>query len=145
MIKEITANTTFPVRHPVLRAGKSIETCYFDGDEFENTKHFGYYDDEKLIGVISVFKKSNALFLSKNQFQIRGMAVLEAYQKKGFGHKLMQRCEEYVLENAGSLIWFNARLNAISFYENLGYKKTGNSFEIENIGTHYLMNKSFID
>ena len=42
IIKNISANETFLVRHPVLRAGKPIENCKFDGDELETTQHFAY-------------------------------------------------------------------------------------------------------
>ena len=34
-IKKISATETFLVRHPVLRAGKPIESCHFDGDDLE--------------------------------------------------------------------------------------------------------------
>ena len=48
----------FVVRHPVLRAGKPVETCYFEGDELPTTTHFGLFFDELLIGVLSVYKKN---------------------------------------------------------------------------------------
>ena len=44
IIKEITANETLLVRQAILRPGKSIATCHFDGDDLASTKHFGYYD-----------------------------------------------------------------------------------------------------
>ena len=34
-IKKISALETFPVRHPVLRAEKPIESCHFEGDDLE--------------------------------------------------------------------------------------------------------------
>ena len=42
-IQKITSTETYPVRHIVLRAGKPIESCQFDGDELGSTHHFGYY------------------------------------------------------------------------------------------------------
>jgi len=141
IIKNISANETFLVRHPVLRAGKPIESCQFDGDTLETTKHFGLFMDEKIIGVVSVFNNKNTTFISPNQFQIRGMAILSKFQKRGFGEKLMIRCEEYIQSQKGTLIWFNARENAVSFYEKLHYKKIGDPFAIADIGLHYLMKK----
>ena len=41
----------------------------------------------------------------------------------------------------GTLIWFNARENAVSFYEKLHYIKIGAPFAIADIGLHYLMKK----
>ena len=62
MIKQITTLETFAVRHPELRAGKAIETCYLKGDNLESTLHFGYFKDEKLVGVATLFKENSELF-----------------------------------------------------------------------------------
>ncbi len=141
LLSEITFEDTFPVRHEILRAGKPIETCFFDGDELPTTKHFGIFVNKKIMGVVSVFQNKNNTFNPDNQYQIRGMAVLEEAQKLGFGKQLVRHCETYVLEEKSSLIWFNARENATLFYEKLGYKKVGSSFLIADIGLHYLMFK----
>lgn len=81
-IKEIPSKETYAVRQPVLRKGKPIESCIFDGDDLETTHHFGLFDDENLTGIISLFEKINPIFAERNQAQIRGMAVLENHQKK---------------------------------------------------------------
>lgn len=140
-IIEIAALDTFSVRHPVLRSDKPVESCHFDGDELSTTKHFGLFVDEKLTAVASVFKKNNAIFNTNNQFQIRGMAVLEEHQKKGFGQELVLHCETFIKDENGELIWFNARENAVAFYKKLGYEIVGTVFEIENVGLHYVMKK----
>ena len=144
LIKEIHFQETFEVRHPVLRAGRPIETCYFDGDELETTKHFGAFVDEKLTGVLSVYKNKNGNFKAVNPFQIRGMAVLNEFQKKGIGELLVQHCEEDVAAQKGDLIWFNARELAVGFYQKLNYSKLGDSFLIADVGIHYLMHKKLV-
>ena len=140
-IQNISSTDTFLVRHPVLRTGKPIESCVFDGDNSPSTKHFGLFVEEKLVGVVSVFKNKNTNFNIENQFQIRGMAVLPEFQKKGFGENLVKHCENNVKDGTKTLIWFNARENAVPFYEKLGYHKVGNSFSIADIGIHFLMKK----
>lgn len=140
-LKEITALATYPVRHPVLRKGKPIETCSFDNDEHTTTKHFGLFDNEELKGVVSVFEKKNSIFKSEKQFQVRGMAVLESAQGYGFGKLLMLEVEKYCKKEKAKIIWFNARENAIGFYENMGYRINGTSFDIVGIGIHYVMFK----
>ena len=138
-IKKITAIQTFSVRNPVLRAGKPVESCIFFGDDDESTKHFGFFVDEKIVGVISLFEEKNKLFLTEKQFQIRGMAVLENFQRKGIGNNLVLHIENHL--DAETLIWFNARIIAIDFYKKLGYQIIGNSFEIDKIGKHFVMFK----
>lgn len=141
ILKKITALATYPVRHPVLRKGKPIETCSFDNDDNPTTKHFGLFDNEELKGVVSVFEKKNPLFNKVKQFQIRGMAVLENAQGYGFGKLLMLEAEKYCKAENEAIIWFNARENAVGFYENLGYRISGTSFDIAGIGIHYVMFK----
>jgi len=85
MIQEITSIETFVVRHPVLRPGKPITACHFDGDDASTTKHFGYFDNQTLVGVVSVLEQKTTVFTSKKQLQIRGMAVLETYRSKNIG------------------------------------------------------------
>ncbi len=140
-IQNISSTDTFTVRNLVLRIGKPIESCKFDGDNLPTTKHFGLFINEKLVGVVSVFKNKNAIFNIENQFQIRGMAVLPEFQKNGFGKDLVNHCEEHIKNKNRTLIWFNARKNAVPFYKNLGYNKLGNPFSIADIGIHYLMKK----
>jgi predicted GNAT family N-acyltransferase len=141
-IQKISSKDTFSVRHLVLRVGKPIESCQFDGDDLESSAHFGLLVDEKLIGVVSLFKNNNAVFNCENQYQIRGMAVLPEFQRKNYGQELVKQCEVYCKMNKASLIWFNAREHAVSFYKKLDYDKIGSPFNVSDIGLHYLMNKN---
>ena len=141
LIKEITAQETFIIRQSILRQGKSLEACAFEGDGLETTHHFGLFEDSNLTGIISLFLKTNPIFAENLQAQIRGMAILEAHQKKGFGEALVKYCEDYCALKQFDLIWFNARGTAVGFYKKMGYEINGNSFDIPEIGEHYLMYK----
>jgi GNAT superfamily N-acetyltransferase len=141
-IEKISDLETYSVRHSVLRKGKPIETCQFEGDDLPSTYHFGYFLNNDLVGIISIFKNNNSIFATNNQYQIRGMAVLESHQKKGIGELLVKYCESYCEKLLTNLIWFNARTAAVGFYEKLGYAKVGTAFEIKDVGEHYLMAKS---
>ena len=70
------------------------------------------------------------------------MAVLEEFQKKGIGHILLKHGEKLLKEKHVNIVWCNAREVALEFYKKNGYKITGNSFNIEDIGTHYAMYKN---
>ena len=140
-IKKISSRDTFLVRHPILREGKPVESCQFDGDDLQTTTHFGLFIDTNITGVLSVFKNNNVIFNSENQFQIRGMAILKDFQRKGFGDELIKHAEVYIKSQFGKLIWFNARESAVPFYEKLGYIKIGEPFFIADIGIHYIMKK----
>lgn len=140
-IKEIPSKETYIVRQPVLRKGKPIDSCIFEGDDLQTTHHFGIFDNKNLTGIISLFSKTNPIFAEQNQAQIRGMAVLETHQKKGFGETLVKHFETYCNENKVDLIWFNARTAAVGFYKKMEYQTLGGPFDIKNVGEHYLMYK----
>lgn len=139
-IKEILAEDTYLVRNAVLRKGKSLETCLFPGDNLPTTKHFGIFSDQ-LLGVISLFETKNPIFKNSYQIQIRGLAVLEDFQGLSLGEKLLEYCENYLKSEMEILLWFNARVKAVGFYEKLGYQTLGGTFEIEGIGNHFVMFK----
>ena len=140
-VKRIAVSQTYEVRQPVLREGKPIESCFFEGDDLPTTFHYGLFENEKIQGVISVYKNKNILFKETKQAQIRGMAVLEKNQGKGFGRQLILHCEDQMLLQKQQLVWFNARITAVGFYEKMGYAIIGNSFDIKEVGSHYVMYK----
>lgn len=141
-IKTIQAEDTYPIRQAILRKGKPLESCIFQGDHSPNTLHFGLFLDDELIGVASVFANNNIQFSQLNQLQLRGMAILENHQKKGYGKKLIHHIENYFVLNTETILWFNARINAVSFYEKLGYTMSGEEFIIDEIGPHLVMYKA---
>jgi predicted GNAT family N-acyltransferase len=138
-IKIITPELTYKVRQPVLRPGKPIESCRFEGDDLNTTIHFGLYKNNEIIGVVSVFEVQNENFGNKKQYQVRGMAILESEQQNGYGNLLMTEVENLAQHNNVDIIWFNAREKAVNFYKKLGYATFGTEFDIVGIGTHYIM------
>lgn len=140
-VKDICSNVTYSVRHQVLRAGKPLESCVFKNDDSETTFHFGLFKDSELIGVVSYFKNWNALFSEENQYQLRGMAILETYQGQKLGDLLLKQTEDVMKSKSVARIWCNARINAAGFYKKNGYEVIGAAFEIYEVGTHYVMTK----
>jgi len=138
-IKQIPSKETFAVRLPVLRPGKPVESCIFEGDDLPSTVHFGIFEGEDLAGIVSVFEASTPLLTQTRQFQLRGMAVLDSHQKKGLGEKLVKAAEDYIKTAGGEAIWFNAREIAVGFYDKMGYKIIGDPFTLGDIGIHHVM------
>lgn len=143
-VKKIKYSDTFPVRSAVLRKGKPIETCFFLGDDANDTTHFGLFYEDNLIGVASVFKVRNENFRQKKQFQLRGMAILSDYQGMGFGNVIIKEVCKFVIVNNAEVLWFNARKNAVKFYQNFEFSTHGEEFDIPEIGAHFLMFKCFV-
>ncbi len=138
---KIPAKAVIPIRQQVLRIGEPEENCWFEGDLLSSTHHFGLHVDRQLVGIVSVYKNNSNLFTQKNQYQIRGMAVLQHYQKQGFGEQMLAFAEVELKNLQCDLIWFNARKVAVGFYEKLGYCSVGHFFDVGQIGEHIVMFK----
>ncbi|MCF8715832.1 GNAT family N-acetyltransferase [Joostella atrarenae] len=142
-VREISSAEAHTVRHPVLREGKPFESAIFPDDDYEDTFHVGVTIDGKPVGTVTLIKKVNAIFSADNQYQLRGMAVLQDQQRKGLGVLLVNKAEEIMQERGGRFIWLNAREIAVPFYKQMGYEIYGDSFIVPKVGLHYLMIKAF--
>lgn len=140
-IKHISSKEAYTVRHPVLRAAKPLESCIFEGDDFDSTFHLGIYINKNLVGVCSFFKNNHKLLTETAQYQLRGMAVLDAYQGLGLGATILTHGELLLKEQNIQIIWCNAREKAGEFYKKIGYNIIGKPFDIKNIGLHFIMCK----
>ncbi|WP_233244042.1 GNAT family N-acetyltransferase [Tamlana fucoidanivorans] len=138
----MSAEETFQVRQPVLRPNRPLDTCKFDGDLLNTTFHFGLYLNEELLGVCSFFNNTYSGISSKNQYQLRGMAVLKTFQGQGLGKLILQYGENFMKEKGADTIWCNARQLAVPFYKKNNYAIISEPFNIEHIGLHYVMSKS---
>lgn len=143
-LKIVKSQDTYVVRHPVLRSGRPIETCRFEGDDLDTTVHYGLIYENEIIAVTSVFVHEHECLTSEIQLQLRGMAVLDSFQGKGVGSVLLSAViNELQKQHVKFGLWFNARLSAVGFYEKMNFKKHGDVFEISPIGPHYVMFQEF--
>ena len=142
MIKEISAEETYPVRQEVLRPGRPLKDCFFEGDLEEETFHLGFFEEQKLVAVATYVHRKNALFEAPVQYQLRGMAVLPDFQGRRLGEKLLKKGEELLnKKDSRTLLWFNARESAVDFYKRYGYETIGPTFMIPNVCMHIVMYK----
>ncbi|RUA10307.1 MAG: GNAT family N-acetyltransferase [Flavobacteriia bacterium] len=141
-INFITPEEAVNIRKIVLR--KNIELpSEFKGDHDQDTFHLGLFYIEQLVCVVS-FMKNNHPDLKGNQYQLRGMATLEEFQKKGLGKLLIEHSEKILQERNAGLVWCNARVKALNFYKKQGFLIYGKQFEIPLIGGHYVMYKPIL-
>ena len=77
-IKKITTEEAILVRSPVLRNGQPIESAYLKNDNDDYTIHFGGFYNQNLISTATIFPENRKH--NKNEWQLRGMAVLDKFQ-----------------------------------------------------------------
>lgn len=146
-VEEVTALATYSVRHPVLRAGRPLEDCAMQGDELASTFHLAAIENEQAMGVATFLRANDDTILTHcgndlSYYQLRGMAVLPAAQGMGIGRMLLLDGINRLKSLSIDILWFNARIAAVPFYEKLGFVIIGSSFEVEKIGTHFKMYRS---
>ena len=72
-------------------------------------------------------------------WRLRGMATRADLQGKGIGSMVLKAALEHVGTEGGELIWCNARVSALAFYERAGFRTWGEPWEIPGHGPHVVM------
>lgn len=141
IIKPISSKETLLLRQFVLRPGKSIDKCVFEGDNEPGNFHLGAFEGKVLTGIVSLMNRKNTAFTEKKQFQLRGMAVLPEFRNRKIAAELLKAAEEELRTQNAQILWCNARELAVGFYENYGFTTFGEKFDIFEIGPHRSMFK----
>ena len=145
IIQLSSSQTTYEVRHPVLRKGKPVESCRFENDDNPESIHLCAKKKDIIIGVLSALPNNCPDFPLKKSYQLRGIAINNKFQRMGIGSLLVQKVEQQIrLNKSIEYIWLNARVNTKNFYLNLEYLPVGKIFNIIDIGMHqrYIKNNS---
>jgi predicted GNAT family N-acyltransferase len=81
--------------------------------------------------------------LGTNEAQISQMVVDLPFRRKGLGRELLERSMERVKEAGIKKVYINSRLNALKFYEKMGFKSVGEVFASKKNGLlHMRMEKT---
>ncbi len=141
-IAEIDPKKAYFIRHKVLWPHKKINDCRIDIDHHEDAFHVGAYCYEELVSIGSFFKLKNKKLPFDNQYRLRAMATLFNYQKIGAAKALIDFSTEKLRILNQDIVWCDARIIAVPFYEKIGFIKIGDPYDIPIIGAHYLMYKT---
>jgi N-acetylglutamate synthase-like GNAT family acetyltransferase len=80
-------------------------------------------------------------FISKEEAQIRSMAVEENWCGKGIGSIVLIELEKIALAKGAKKIFLHARDNVVNFYKKNGYKIVKPSHTLFGVIPHFLMEK----
>ena len=109
----------------------------FTPEELESEKEhmlIAAFEDDRILGCCMLIEEL------PDAVRLRQMAVLNDLQGKGIGRALMNFAENLARDRGYRVIRMHARLNAIGFYEKVGYKQKGEQF-MEVTIPHFLMEK----
>ncbi len=141
MIVKIQAEETYFLRSVVLRERDGSIPCPFDGDGDQATIHVGLKVKGELYCIASFYEQLHENLSVISAVQLRGMATHPDHRRRGYGKELIRFAESYYRASGIEAIWCNARLIAVGFYSKLGFSIVSEAFDIDGIGTHYVMVK----
>ena len=136
-LRTLTAADTRPLRQRILRPGQAAHELVYPGDDAADSLHVGAFSGPVLLGVASLYRQSpEGQPTQPADWRLRGMAVVPEARRRGVGAALLAACERHAREHGGARVWFNARVDALPFYEALGYTVIGEEYELAGIGPH---------
>jgi len=118
-IKAIEASQTWQIRHEVMWPDHPFEFVQLEEDNLG--LHFGVFDHEKLVSIVSCF-------IVDDEMQFRKLATLVEFQGKGIASQLLNYILKLAKEKNLNKMWCNARTNKKTFYEKFGMKDTHKTF-----------------
>jgi GNAT superfamily N-acetyltransferase len=118
-IEQIPPELTWRIRRQVLYPDQEFGKAILDNDD--DGMHLGLFYENKLISVVSLFRKENEIHLRK-------FATVEEYQGRGFGTELLKYLIEIAETENCNRIWCNARKNASGFYVKFGFTETDKAY-----------------
>jgi GNAT superfamily N-acetyltransferase len=140
-VRPVTAAEVRQLRHALLRPFEPPERIVYHGDDAPDTLHAGAFQGDELVGIASVCREAMPGGCDPGSWRLRGMATLPRVRGAGYGRALLDACFAHIRARGGSLLWCNARVVALGFYERLGFVAQGLEFEIHPIGPHYVMTR----
>lgn len=150
-VRHIPATATHVLRRQVLRDGRADAEVVFPGDDDATTIHFGAFaaraDAPAAIASLYIAplkdQSQSGGVPAGRQFQFRGMASSPEARGKGFADAVMRAMIDHVraqhANGAPCLLWCNARMVAVGFYERFGMRVVSPQFDIAGVGPHVVM------
>jgi GNAT superfamily N-acetyltransferase len=138
----------FQLRWDILRPNLPEDMAQFDGDDEASTLHFGAFtDDGRNVGCCTYVARpwvnddpkypDFAEAAPAATYQLRGMATAPDLLKRGIGAALSDFAEQTMREANAQLLWANARIAAVPFYQKLGWVIASDEFYIPTVGPHH--------
>lgn len=139
-IKIITSKETHHLRHVVLWPHiEREEDCFIAQDNDPDAFHLGAYMDEKIIAIGSFFEMKSSKIDCQNQYRLRAMASDPDYRGSGAAKKLVIYSLVLLRQKQADVLWCDARLNAVGFYEGIGFRLIDEIYDVPKIGPHKFM------
>lgn len=161
-VLRVAAGVVLPLRHAVLRTGRSWADARYATDEDAESAHFaalalalavtdadvpgagGIVDElpqsATLLAVGSILPESPSWGERRDAvFRVRGMATRADSRSGGFGGRVLTSLMSHARDSDAGLVWLTARMNAVAFYARHGFDPHGDPGIVPGLGPHQTM------
>jgi predicted GNAT family N-acyltransferase len=134
-VDEVPPEVTYALRAAVLRPDGGAIT--WAGDEDPATFHLAACAGDRVVGVVR-FSPATCPWRpeARAPWQLRGMATEPDVRGTGAGRALVVEGLARVAARGGDLVWCDARVPAVGFYERMGFTVVTEPFDKPGIGPH---------
>ena len=132
-VEESDADTTYPLWRDVLREGRPVPRL----EDPDGTFHLAARAAGRLVGVVR-FSPAGCPWrpAARAPWQLRGMATDPGVRGTGAGRALVAEGLARVTAHGGDLVWCDARVPAVGFYERMGFVVVTEEFIKPEGGPH---------
>ena len=148
-VRRVPAAVVHPLRTDVLRPNWAHASAVYEIDALPGTVHVAAFDAAHVAAVGTAFAEAPpdavraelpaSAYAPGAAWRLRGMASSGEARGRGFGKAVLDEVLAAAREAGASVLWCNARLGAVPFYERQGLATAGERFEMPEIGPHYVM------
>ncbi|MCW2584385.1 MAG: GCN5-related N-acetyltransferase [Klenkia sp.] len=137
VIEQVAAAATHPLRAAVLRQGRPVE---IEGDDDPTTLHLAArLPSGEVVGVVRLHPQACAWRPAQRPWQLRAMATDPTVRGTGAGRALVSDALARLAAAGADLVWCEARVTAVGFYQRLGFVVVTDEFEVPMVGPHHGM------
>jgi GNAT superfamily N-acetyltransferase len=145
LVERVDPEDTLALRQQVLRPHQTFEELRLAGDPHPDAGHFAVrIRDGEVVGTAVVWPERPPWPSDESvrAWRLRGMATAEGWRGRGVGSSVLAAVLDHVAARGGGLLWCNARVPAVAFYERAGFRTRGEQWDEPAIGLHIAMTRS---
>jgi GNAT superfamily N-acetyltransferase len=135
-VRRARLDEIFPLRHAVLRPGRPVSYSVYSADD--SAVHVGAWDEGLLVGCATVFPDpwpgADGVEAEPTAWRLRGMAVDPSRQGTGVGRVVLAHAIAAARDADAPMLWANARIAALGFYERAGWQVVSDEFLTPDTG-----------
>ncbi len=140
-VEQTVPAVTIPLIHRVLRPHQERPEVARLGDA-PGAVGLSAYLDDVIIGTAIIAPEAFPGEPDRaGSWRLRGMATAPEHRGERVGTQVLDAAIDLVAATGGTLLWCNARVPALGFYERAGFTATGDPWEEPVTGPHVRMSR----